>query len=66
MHFLVTKSKLLVHNRLVQRLYIAEQFDDLLAESAEIASRRKATREMVNMLKRAQEILNEVRDYALK
>jgi dynamin 1-like protein len=66
MHFLVTKSKLLVHNRLVQRLYIQEQFDDLLAESAEIASRRKATREMVNMLKRAQEILNEVRDYALK
>lgn len=66
MHFLVTKSKLLVHNRLVQRLYVQEQFDDLLAESAEIASRRKATREMVNMLKRAQEILNEVRDYALK
>jgi hypothetical protein len=26
----------------------------------------EATREMVNMLKRAQEILNEVRDYALK
>jgi len=65
MHFLVTKSKLLVHNRLVQRLYNQDQFDELLSESAEIASRRKSTLEMVNMLKRAQDILNEVRDYSL-
>jgi len=66
MHFLVNKSKELVHNRLVEKLYKEENFDELLGESPDIAARRKATREMVAMLKRATEILNEVRDYTIK
>jgi len=66
MHFLVSKSKSQVHDLLVQRLYKEDLFEDLLSESPEIAARRKETKEMVNLLKRAQEILNEVRDYAFK
>lgn len=66
MHFLVNKSKVVIHNRLVEKLYKEDIFEELLSESPEIASRRKATKEMVEMLKRAREILNEVRDFALK
>jgi hypothetical protein len=50
----------------VEKLYREDMFEELLAESPEIAQRRKATREMVNMLKRAREILNEVRDFTMK
>jgi len=66
MHFLVNKSKDALHNRLVERLYKEELFEELLGESPEIIARRNTTREMVQMLKRATEILNEVRDFALK
>jgi len=66
MHFLVSDSKEKIHNRLVQRLYRDELFEELLGESPEIAAKRKLTKEMVQMLKRAQEILNEVRDFAIK
>jgi hypothetical protein len=38
----------------------------LLSETPEVAARRAATKQMVEMLKKAQEILNEVRDYSLK
>lgn len=51
MHFLVSDSKERIHNRLVQKLYKDELFDELLGESPEIAARRKATKEMVQMLK---------------
>jgi dynamin 1-like protein len=66
MYFLVNKSKEALHNRLVERLYKEELFDELLGESPEIVSRRKTAKELVAMLKRATEIMNEVRDFALK
>src|SRR5579864_259100 len=66
MHFLVSRAKATIHNRLVEKLYKAEIYEELLAESPEVAARRKQTREMVEMLKKAREILNEVRDYNLK
>jgi len=66
MYFLVNKSKETLHNRLVESLYKEELFEELLGESPEIIARRNTTREMVQMLKRATEILNEVRDFALK
>jgi replication fork clamp-binding protein CrfC len=66
MYFLVNKSKEALHNRLVERLYKEELFDELLGESPEIVARRKTAKELVAMLKRATEIMNEVRDFALK
>ncbi len=66
MHLLVNKSKKFIHNRLVERLYKDEKLEELLSETPEVAARRAATKQMVEMLKKAQEILNEVRDYSLK
>lgn len=66
MHLLVNKSKKLIHNRLVEKLYRDEKLEELLSETPEVAARRSATKQMVEMLKKAQEILNEVRDYSLK
>jgi len=66
MFFLVNKSKEVLHNRLVERLYKEELFDELLGESPEIVARRKTAKELVAMLKRATEVMNEVRDFALK
>jgi len=66
MCFLVNKSKDSLHNRLVERLYKEELFDELLGESPDMVERRNATREMVQTLKRATEIVNEVRDFVLK
>jgi len=66
MHFLVASSKDKIHNRLVQKLYREDLFEELLGESPEIAARRKNTRETVQVLKRAHEILNEVRDFTIK
>ena len=47
MHFLVTRTKAMIHNRLVERLYREDAFEELLAEAPEMAQRRKATRDMV-------------------
>jgi replication fork clamp-binding protein CrfC len=66
MHFLVMRGKQGVHNRLVERLYKEDLFAELLSEAPEVAQRRKAIRDMVEMLKRAREILNEVRDFTMK
>jgi len=66
MYFLVNKSKEALHNRLVEHLYKEDLFDELLGESPDIVARRKTARELVAMLKRATEVMNEVRDFALK
>ena len=66
MHFLVTRAKTSVHNRLVEKLYREDLFAELLSEAPEVAQRRKAVRDMVDMLKRAREVLNEVRDFTMK
>jgi len=66
MHFLVTRAKAAVHNRLVERLYREDIYSELLAESPEVAQRRKSIKDMVTMLRRAREILNEVRDFTMK
>ncbi len=66
MQFLVNRSKNDIQNELVKSLYKEELFDELLEESPAIASRRKACKQMVDMLSRAQEILNEVRDFNIK
>jgi len=65
MHFLVNASKEHIQNDLVANLYKEELFDQLLEESNLIAQRRSQCQIMINTLRKAHEILNEVRDYQI-
>jgi len=65
MHFLVNKSKDCIQNELVSCLYKEELFDELLQESSVVAQRRESCKSMIDILRRAHEILNEVRDYQI-
>ena len=63
MHFLVNRSKEMIQNELVAALYKEDLFDELLEESTLIAQRRDETKKLMDILKKAHEILNEVRDF---
>ncbi len=64
MFFLVNSSKEQIQNELVTALYKEELFGMLLEESPMIASRRNACKSMLEVLRRAHEILTEVRDFS--
>jgi len=66
MCFLVNASIDKMQNELVRTLYKDDLFDQLLAESPEIAGLRKECRNRLQVYQRASEILNEVRDFDLK
>lgn len=66
MHFLVNSSKEKVHNELVASLYREELIEDLLSENPSVAARRKECKQILDVLRKANEILNEVRDFAVK
>jgi len=55
------KKKLQAH--LVYKLYNENQFNDLLTESPHIAQKRKMCIELLKVLKKSLEIVNEVRDF---
>jgi dynamin 1-like protein len=63
MHFLVNTFKETLQNELVKELYRETIIADLMKETEDVASRRKACREMKDLLKRGLEIINEVRDF---
>ncbi|PRP81066.1 hypothetical protein PROFUN_11144 [Planoprotostelium fungivorum] len=63
MHFLVNRSKDMMQNELVSSLYKEEKFEDLLQESSVVQQRREQCRSMMDILKKAHEILNEVREF---
>ena len=63
MHFLVNNFKEALQNELVTQLYKEQVMTDLMRETDDIASRRKAYKEMKELLRRAVEIVNEVRDF---
>jgi dynamin 1-like protein len=63
MYFLVNHTKQHVQSVLVQRLYRDSSLDDLLRETSDAAQRRKNCIEVQTLLRRALEIVNEVRDY---
>ncbi len=63
MHFLVNAFKESLQNELVKELYKEEMMLDLMRETPDVASRRKACREMKELLRRGLEIVNEVRDF---
>lgn len=65
MYFLVYKSRQDMQNELVQKLYKEQAFEHLLSESVDIVTKRKTCQEMLDLLLKAQNILNEVRDYSL-
>lgn len=65
-HFLVNKSKEAMQNELVSTLYKEELFDELLSESPAIAAKRQACKANLELLKKAQEIINEVRDFGVR
>ncbi|KAN0045466.1 hypothetical protein ACTA71_005844 [Dictyostelium dimigraforme] len=63
MHFLVNQSKEHIQNELVAALYKEELFDELLEESPQISSKRKSCKAMIEILRKANEIINEIRDF---
>jgi len=65
MYFLVAKSKQQMQNELVQALYKDQNFERLFEESPDITSRRNAAKNLLAVLHKAQNIINEVRDYKL-
>eukprot|EP01130_Rhizamoeba_saxonica_P000539 TRINITY_DN10513_c0_g1_i1.p1 TRINITY_DN10513_c0_g1~~TRINITY_DN10513_c0_g1_i1.p1 ORF type:complete len:704 (-),score=146.87 TRINITY_DN10513_c0_g1_i1:48-2159(-) len=62
MHYLVNKSLQKIQNHLVSKLYKQDQIEELLSESPEITRRRKKLHQVLKRLKKAKEILSEVRD----
>jgi len=65
MHFLVNQAKDTIQNELVAHLYKEELFDQLLEESSMVAARRSACKNTLEILRKAQTVLNEVRETAL-
>jgi replication fork clamp-binding protein CrfC len=65
MFFLVTSSKESIQNELVGALYKEELFDELLEESPTISARRKSCAAMIEILRKAHDIINEVRDFSI-
>jgi len=63
MHFLVNKSKEMMQNELVSSLYRDDLFEELLQESSLVQQRREQCKSMMDILRKAHEILNEVREF---
>ncbi len=57
---LVARVREELHNALVADLYHENQIDALLDENAEIASRRKRTREIITLLEASQKAIGDV------
>ncbi|EME30418.1 Dynamin-related protein 3B [Galdieria sulphuraria] len=62
MKFLVLKFRDELHSELVTSLYKEDNPDELLQESSETTERRKELRKMISILKRASQVINEVRE----
>eukprot|EP01117_Protostelium_nocturnum_P014930 TRINITY_DN5737_c0_g2_i1.p1 TRINITY_DN5737_c0_g2~~TRINITY_DN5737_c0_g2_i1.p1 ORF type:complete len:714 (-),score=237.94 TRINITY_DN5737_c0_g2_i1:584-2725(-) len=65
MYLMVNRSKTEMQNELVQKLYRESDFERLLAESNDLVARRKECKETLDLLRKAQTILNEIRDFSL-
>ena len=62
MHCMVNYVKDKIQSELVSELYKTEAYDKLLEESPEMTARRREVSEMVKALKKASDILSEIRD----
>jgi len=63
MFFMVQKSKGEMQNHLVQKLYKEDRLQHLIQESTDITSKRIKCKNTLELLYKAQSILNEVRDF---
>lgn len=63
MFFLVNHSRNNLQTELVSTLYKEDMFDDLLQEDPDVAEKRKACLQMLNILHRALDIVNQIRDH---
>lgn len=63
MCFLVRRSQSELQSELVSILYKEELFSELLEENPDVAQKREACTELLTVLRRAVEIINEVRDF---
>eukprot|EP01083_Nonionella_stella_P190921 706989_1 len=63
MYLLVNQSKKELQSELVTMLYKDKMFDSLLAENPEVAQKRTNCVDLLNILNRALEIVNSVRDF---
>jgi len=66
MFMLVNKSKSRLQQDLALTLYKEDQFEQLLSESPEIARKRKAAKDLLSILRKALQIINEVNDYRIE
>ena len=65
MYFLVNESKKALQHELVSELYREDLFAELLRESDSISVRRDSCKKTLEVLKKANDILNSVRDYSM-
>jgi dynamin 1-like protein len=63
MYFLVNHVRDALQNELVSELYREAEIQSLMAEASDVAHRRKTCVEMKDLLSKALEIVNEVRDF---
>lgn len=63
MYYLVNHVRDAVQNELVSELYRDAEVGNLMQEAEDIAQRRQTCEEMSDLLKKAMEIVNEVRDF---
>lgn len=64
MYLMIMKSKTEMQNELVQKLYKEQSFENLFNENPQIVQKRKLCKETLDLLYKAQTILNEIRDFA--
>lgn len=65
MFFLVSRSKNEMQNELISSLYKEQSFNSLLSESQDVVLKRENCKSRIEILSKAQYIINEVRDYNL-
>ena len=63
MYFLVNHARDSLQNELVSELYRESMIPELMKEADDIFQRRKTCQEMRDLLKKALDIVNEVRDF---
>lgn len=66
MAFLVQHSKKEIHRELVKQLYKEDRFDALLQEANDLPQKRARCLKIVTSLKRASNILNEIREFRIR
>jgi len=63
MCFLVQTSKSSMQSTIIEQLYVPSLFSQLLREGEDVSEKRKSCEELIAILKKAMEIINQARDY---